>query len=141
MDPFNSSKTSPMALEKTAAVAEAVEEAKVNDKSDGSDVAARTFCSRVWKSRNDFLLMWLVLAQTIQHSFATASANLNSPAWLLSNGGGVDPKDTAISDNIVTNSAGDNVMVNVELSDGQFSRYITLNSLRFKETSLTPQAG
>lgn len=34
-----------------------------------------------------------------------------------------------------------NVMVNAELGDGQFSRFISLDGLRFKETSLTPEAG
>lgn len=34
-----------------------------------------------------------------------------------------------------------NVMVHSELSDGQFSRWISLDSLKFKETSLTPEAG
>lgn len=34
-----------------------------------------------------------------------------------------------------------NVMVQSELSDGQFSRWISLDNLKFKETSLTPEAG
>lgn len=34
-----------------------------------------------------------------------------------------------------------NVMVHSELSDGQFSRWISLDNLKFKETSLTPEAG
>lgn len=34
-----------------------------------------------------------------------------------------------------------NVMVHSELSDGQFSRWISLDGFKFKETSLTPEAG
>lgn len=38
-------------------------------------------------------------------------------------------------------AAAANVMVHSELSDGQFSRWISLDSFKFKETSLTPEAG
>lgn len=38
-------------------------------------------------------------------------------------------------------AAAANVMVQSELSDGQFSRWISLDNLKFKETSLTLEAG
>lgn len=38
-------------------------------------------------------------------------------------------------------AAAANVMVHSELSDGQFSRWISLDNFKFKETSLTPEAG
>lgn len=70
---------------------------------EGKSIIKRALCS----GRNDLLIMLLVLAQTIQSSWAAAA----------------------------------NVMVHSELSDGQFSRWISLDNLKFKETSLTPEAG
>lgn len=77
-------------------------------KSDEGQNGGHSIIKRALRSRNDLLIMFLVLAQTIQSSWASALTN---------------------------------VMVQSELSDGQFSRWISLDNLKFKETSLTPEAG
>lgn len=77
-------------------------------KSEEGQSGGHNIIKRALRSRNDLLIMFLVLAQTIQSSWASAMTN---------------------------------VMVQSELSDGQFSRWISLDNLKFKETSLTPEAG
>lgn len=77
-------------------------------KSEEGQCGDHNIIKRALRRRNDLLIMFLVLAQTIQSSWASAMTN---------------------------------VMVQSELSDGQFSRWISLDNLKFKETSLTPEAG